>query len=201
MKLETFFEKFDQFADAPDAVAKMRELVLELAVQGKLVRARRRRRACVRAVEASRKPNASVKSHRLEKQTSCLSRRGSHLRRFQRTGRGLSSAILCASSTGRAFSRSDESSSRIETTFRASESTIGRLRFDCDSETDRSRRDTCDHSGRRSHRRARPAVRSDDSSGDREVHLHSAIKLACNRSRCSQGSRIDYVLTASLRRS
>ena len=37
MKLETFFEKFDQFADAPDAVAKMRELVLELAVHGKLV--------------------------------------------------------------------------------------------------------------------------------------------------------------------
>jgi type I restriction enzyme S subunit len=37
MKLETFFEKFDQFADAPDAVAKMRELVLNLAVQGKLV--------------------------------------------------------------------------------------------------------------------------------------------------------------------
>ena len=37
MKLETFFEKFDQFADAPDAVAKMRELVLELAVTGKLV--------------------------------------------------------------------------------------------------------------------------------------------------------------------
>ena len=28
MKLETFFEKFDLFADAPDAVAKMRELVL-----------------------------------------------------------------------------------------------------------------------------------------------------------------------------
>ena len=37
MKLETFFEKFDQFSDAPDAVAKMRELVLELAVRGKLV--------------------------------------------------------------------------------------------------------------------------------------------------------------------
>lgn len=37
MKLETFFEKFDQFADAPDAVAKMRELVLNLAVQGRLV--------------------------------------------------------------------------------------------------------------------------------------------------------------------
>jgi type I restriction enzyme S subunit len=37
MKLETFFEKFDQFADVPDAVAKMRELVLQLAVTGKLV--------------------------------------------------------------------------------------------------------------------------------------------------------------------
>jgi type I restriction enzyme S subunit len=39
MKLETFFEKFDLFADAPDAVAKMRELVLELAVQAKLTSA------------------------------------------------------------------------------------------------------------------------------------------------------------------
>ena len=36
MKLETFFEKFDQFADAPDAVAKMRELVLDWAATGKL---------------------------------------------------------------------------------------------------------------------------------------------------------------------
>jgi len=38
MTLETFFEKFDQVADAPDAVAKMRELVLQLAVRGQLVR-------------------------------------------------------------------------------------------------------------------------------------------------------------------
>ena len=37
MKLETFFEKFDLFAEAPDAVARMREVVLELAVRGKLV--------------------------------------------------------------------------------------------------------------------------------------------------------------------
>ena len=37
MKLETFFEKFEMFADSPNAVAKMRELVLDLAVQGKLV--------------------------------------------------------------------------------------------------------------------------------------------------------------------
>ena len=37
MKLKTFFEKFDQFADAPDAVAKMRKLVRHLAVTGTLV--------------------------------------------------------------------------------------------------------------------------------------------------------------------
>ena len=37
MTLDTFFKKFDQFADAPNAVAKMRELVLQLAVQGKIV--------------------------------------------------------------------------------------------------------------------------------------------------------------------
>lgn len=36
MKLETFFEKFELFAEAPDAVARMREVVLELAVRGKL---------------------------------------------------------------------------------------------------------------------------------------------------------------------
>jgi type I restriction enzyme S subunit len=36
MKLETFFERFDQLADAPDAVAKMRTLVLEWAATGKL---------------------------------------------------------------------------------------------------------------------------------------------------------------------
>lgn len=35
--LHTFFEKFELFADAPDAVAKMREFVLELAAQGRLV--------------------------------------------------------------------------------------------------------------------------------------------------------------------
>jgi len=37
MTPETFFEKFDQFADSPNAVAKMRELVLQMAVRGKLV--------------------------------------------------------------------------------------------------------------------------------------------------------------------
>jgi type I restriction enzyme S subunit len=37
VNLETFFEKFDQFADAPNTVEKLRELVLEFAVRGKLV--------------------------------------------------------------------------------------------------------------------------------------------------------------------
>jgi type I restriction enzyme, S subunit len=37
MTLDAFFEKFDLFADAPDAVAKMRELVLEMAATGRLI--------------------------------------------------------------------------------------------------------------------------------------------------------------------
>jgi type I restriction enzyme S subunit len=36
MKPKAFLEKFDEIAEAPDAVAKMRELVLRLAVQGRL---------------------------------------------------------------------------------------------------------------------------------------------------------------------
>ena len=37
MTLEAILEKFDLFADAPDAVREVRKLVLQLAVQGKLV--------------------------------------------------------------------------------------------------------------------------------------------------------------------
>lgn len=37
MNLETFFEKFELFADAPGAVGKMRELILDLAVKGHLI--------------------------------------------------------------------------------------------------------------------------------------------------------------------
>jgi type I restriction enzyme S subunit len=37
MTLDTFFEKFALFADAPDAVGKMRELVLRLATNGHLI--------------------------------------------------------------------------------------------------------------------------------------------------------------------
>lgn len=36
MKLETFFEKFELFSEAPGAVKRMRELVLQLAIRGKL---------------------------------------------------------------------------------------------------------------------------------------------------------------------
>lgn len=36
MTLDTFFKKFHQFADAPGAVTKMRQLVLDLAVKGRL---------------------------------------------------------------------------------------------------------------------------------------------------------------------
>src|ERR1035437_9490432 len=38
MKPEAFFDKFDQLADAPGAAERIRELVLQLAVQGRLVR-------------------------------------------------------------------------------------------------------------------------------------------------------------------
>src|SRR5262245_17396892 len=37
MRLETFFEKFEQLAEAPNTVEKLRELVIQLAVRGKLV--------------------------------------------------------------------------------------------------------------------------------------------------------------------
>jgi type I restriction enzyme S subunit len=36
MKYERFFEKFELFADAPDAIRSMREIILQLAVRGKL---------------------------------------------------------------------------------------------------------------------------------------------------------------------
>jgi type I restriction enzyme, S subunit len=34
---KTFFDKFDLFLDAPNSVHKMRDLILQLAIQGKLV--------------------------------------------------------------------------------------------------------------------------------------------------------------------
>ena len=60
MKLETFFEKFDQFADAPDAVAKMRELVLQLAVTGKLVAQDNRDKPASSLVESAEAERAKL---------------------------------------------------------------------------------------------------------------------------------------------
>ena len=40
MSTDLFFEHFDVLAEAPGGVAKLRELILKLAVQGKLVPAR-----------------------------------------------------------------------------------------------------------------------------------------------------------------
>ncbi len=37
MTLATFYEQFELLADAPNAVQKLREMVLQLAVRGKLV--------------------------------------------------------------------------------------------------------------------------------------------------------------------
>ena len=37
MTVETFFANFGHLADAPNGVQKLRELILQLAVQGKLV--------------------------------------------------------------------------------------------------------------------------------------------------------------------
>lgn len=56
MTLETFFEKFDLFAAAPDAVAKIRELVLELAVQGRLVEQRPRDLSAIDCIRKANKP-------------------------------------------------------------------------------------------------------------------------------------------------
>ena len=60
MKLETFFEKFDLFADAPDAVARMRELVLQLAVQGKLVEQRTKELSARECIRKANKPLVDV---------------------------------------------------------------------------------------------------------------------------------------------
>jgi type I restriction enzyme S subunit len=60
MKLDTFFEKFDQFADAPDAVAKMRELVLQLAVQGRLAEQDPNERPAIECIRYASRPLVDV---------------------------------------------------------------------------------------------------------------------------------------------
>jgi type I restriction enzyme S subunit len=60
MKLETFFKKFELFADAPDAVAKMRELVLQLAVRGQLVEQRTKELSARECMRKANKPLVDV---------------------------------------------------------------------------------------------------------------------------------------------
>lgn len=69
MKLQIFFDKFDQFADAPNAVTKMRELVLQLAVQGRLVKQRTdEQSAATLAVQIAEDRAAFVKARSLTRQ-------------------------------------------------------------------------------------------------------------------------------------
>src|SRR5882672_1970610 len=68
MNLETFFEKFDQLADAPDAVEKMRELVLQLAVCGKLVE---QNPSEISALECIRKANEPLVDVAVDKASDC----------------------------------------------------------------------------------------------------------------------------------
>ncbi|NCY20820.1 restriction endonuclease subunit S [bacterium] len=60
MKLESFFEKFDQFADASDSLEKMRELVLKLAVTGKLVTQDKRDEPALALLESAEAERAKL---------------------------------------------------------------------------------------------------------------------------------------------
>lgn len=60
MKLETFFNKFDEFAEAPDAVPKMRELVLQLAVTGKLLAQDERDKPASSLIESAKAERAKL---------------------------------------------------------------------------------------------------------------------------------------------
>ncbi|MBC1268124.1 hypothetical protein GNF07_13700, partial [Trichormus variabilis FSR] len=37
MKIDTFFQNFELLTDTPNAIAKLREIILQLAVMGQLV--------------------------------------------------------------------------------------------------------------------------------------------------------------------
>ena len=62
MTLATFFKKFDQFADAPNAVAKMRELVLDLAVTSRLIASEKRWPKCALKTLATKIGSGSTPS-------------------------------------------------------------------------------------------------------------------------------------------
>src|SRR5688572_20059432 len=64
MKLKTFFSIFDQIADAPGAVAKMRELILQLAAHGKLVEQSRHDEPAAALVERIEKHFEGLRSRK-----------------------------------------------------------------------------------------------------------------------------------------
>ncbi len=71
MNLETFFEKFTLFVDAPDAVEKMRELVLQLAVQGQLVDQLPSDEPATKLLERIRKSKERLIKERLIRRQEC----------------------------------------------------------------------------------------------------------------------------------
>jgi type I restriction enzyme, S subunit len=70
MNLETFFQKFDLVADTPDAVSKMREFVLDWAVQGKLSEQRSEDADDLEWLELIRRLDAEGNSTTAETETS-----------------------------------------------------------------------------------------------------------------------------------
>ncbi|MEQ9060741.1 MAG: restriction endonuclease subunit S [Gammaproteobacteria bacterium] len=69
MNLDTFFEKFDQFAGAPDAVQMMRTLIISFATSGKLVgRAAEDHAASTLVDIAGKERSAREKSKKIAKQ-------------------------------------------------------------------------------------------------------------------------------------
>src|SRR4051812_7363678 len=67
MTVETFFKKFELFAEAPNAVEKLRALVLTLAMQGKVVEQCARDGSAIALLEriiATKKPAQKLRKTR-----------------------------------------------------------------------------------------------------------------------------------------
>ena len=90
MRLEQFFEKFELFADAPNAVGKMRELVLDLAVTARLIPseaewAKRPLRSLVTKIGSGATPAGGRESY-FNEGIPLIRSMNVHFRGFDRTG-------------------------------------------------------------------------------------------------------------------